>query len=115
MLTLSFQGSTIKVDQPSEILVSANGVTINPVGKPKAVRKLESVAEAIGNALPDMDKPVGRKKDPNSLFGRIEAFAKGLESKGKSRAEIISQIKAHFADANPATVGSYAYVATAPK
>lgn len=115
MLTLSFQGSTIKVDQPSEILVTANGVTINPFGKPKAVRKLESVAEAIGNALPDMDKPAGRKKDPNSLFGRIEAFAKGLESKGKSRAEIISQIKAHFADANPATVQGYAYAATQPK
>jgi hypothetical protein len=115
MLTLSFQGSTIKVDQPSEILVTANGVTINPFGKPKAIRKLESVAEAIGNALPDMDKPVGRKKDPNSLFGRIEAFANGLKGSGMSRAEIIAQIKKNFSDANPATVGSYAYVATAPK
>jgi hypothetical protein len=115
MLTLSFQGSTIKVDQPSEILVTANGVTINPFGKPKAVRKLEAVAEAIGNALPDMDKPAGRKKDPNSLFGRIEAFAQAQAAKGKSRAEIIGQIKGCFADANPATVNSYAYVATQPK
>jgi len=112
MLTLSFQGSTIKVDQPSEILVTSNGVTINPFGKPKAVRKLESVATAIGNALPDMSKPIGRKKDPNSLFGRIEAFANGLKAKGKSRAEIISQIKVQFADNNAATVNSYAFVAT---
>lgn len=108
MLTLSFQGSTIKVDQPSEILVTSNGVTINPFGKPKAVRKLEAVAEAIGNALPDMNpKPAGRKKDPDSLRARIETFVNGHRKIGTPRREIQTLARDGFSNNPPTSVASY--------
>lgn len=111
MFTITFQGSIVKVDHPSEILVTHEGVTINLIGKRAVDSKLEAVADAIGKALPDMTTKVGRKPDPNSLRSRVHNFTAFHAAKGLSRQSIIQLATVHFSGANASSLSRYVYTA----
>lgn len=107
MFTLNYLGSVIKIEPKSEILVTDKGVFINPIASFKRDPSLEAAAEKADQILPDMaPKRSGKKKDPNSLHGRISAFVNEMKAQDKSRYEIGQAVRSNF-EAPVSTLTTY--------
>jgi hypothetical protein len=131
MFVLRYLGSILKVEQPSEIIISESGVKVNPLTEepprlvtntrplptgprfPKATPQLEASALAIGEAVVEAMPKRGKVKDPNSLHSLVHLFVGNLLKHHPtwSMAEVREHARAAFPKANPSTLGVYLYQA----
>lgn len=124
MFVLRYLGSILKVEQPSEIVISDAGVKVTPLEEstlpvgyvprplptgprfPKQVDpQLEAKALALGEAVVAELPKRGKVKDPDSLWSRLESFLK--ENADMSQPAFYRAARAKFIDARPSTLQSY--------
>lgn len=107
MFTMMFQGSVLKIDQPSEITVTTAGVKVNLLSMLDP--KLESTLEKVAALLPPEvgESRMGRQPNPNSLRMRVYHFVSALKAKGVDRWSITAQAKEAFKNDNASSVNTY--------
>jgi hypothetical protein len=132
MFVLRYLGSILKVEQPSEIVISDAGVKVTPLEEstlpvgyvsrplptgprfPKQVDpQLEANALALGEAVVAELPKRGKVKDPNSLHSLVHLFVGNLlkHHPKLTTSEVREHARAAFPNANPSTLGVYLYSA----
>jgi hypothetical protein len=104
---MMFQGSVLKIDQPSHITVTSTGVKVDLLGAHKLDARTEENLERADPFLPAEVGRMGRQPNPNSLRMRVYHFVSALKAKGVDRWEITRQAKEAFQNENASSVNTY--------